>query len=76
MTDIEIYQSHKRSFKVLPEAKLASYDPTTSVEQIEFHMRELFLHPRVTIEMVSVYNRLERTWKLLTGYIDTEANLI
>lgn len=76
MTEQEIHLSHKRSFKVLPEAKLASYDPNTTKEQIEFHMRELFNHPRLTIEMVQVYNRLERTWKILTGYIDEEATLI
>jgi hypothetical protein len=76
MSDNEIIQNYKRSYKILPEAKLASYDPNITRGDVEFHMKELFHHPRLTLEMVQVYNRLERTWKLLTGYIDTEASLI
>jgi hypothetical protein len=67
--------AHRRILKVLPEATAAAQNPNTSVEEIEFHMRELFHHPRLTIEMVRIYNRLERTWKILTGWVDEDSNV-
>ena len=66
----------RRILKVLPEARTAAENPNTSIEQIEFHMRELFYHPRLTQDMVRVYNRLERTWKLLIRWVDEEADLV
>ncbi len=66
----------RRILKTYPEALAAAQNPETTVEQIEFHMRELFHHPRLTIEMVRVYKRLEKTWKILTRWVDDEANLV
>jgi hypothetical protein len=66
----------RRLLKAYPEALAAAQNPGTTIEEIEYHMRELFHHPRITIEMVRTYNRLERTWKILTRWVDEEANLI
>jgi hypothetical protein len=62
--------------KVYPEALAAAQNPDATIEEIEFHMRELFYHPRLTLNMVVVYKRLERTWKILTEWVDNEANII
>ncbi len=68
--------SYRRSFKVLPEAMRAAENPNSSIEHIEFHMRELFALDKITIDVIRVYNRLERQWKCLTRYTDTESKLI
>lgn len=66
---------YKQAFKVVPEARQAAENPNTTVEEIEFHMRRLYFFPVINIEIVRIYNRLERQLKILTQYTDKESNL-
>ena len=66
------YNQYNRNIR---EAQLVAYDPTATQEKVESCMRALFFDERITQESVRLYNRLERTWKLMTGWVDNEAHL-
>ncbi len=68
--------SYNQLSRQIREAQLVAYDPNATQERVEDCMRALFFNERTTQESVRLYNRLERTWKILTRWVDEEKDLI
>jgi hypothetical protein len=74
--ELVINISYNQFIRTIREAHLVSHDPNATKEKVEECMRALFFDERTTQESIRLYNRLERTWKLMTGWVDEEQHLI
>lgn len=51
-------------------------NPEPTSKEIELHMKRLFMLRNITPEVIETYKKLEKTWKLLTGFKINETHVI